>query len=48
MEIGDGAIIKRNYELSVKVVNKSNLQSKTPSRVTHTRDNTYYERCTDK
>jgi hypothetical protein len=28
MEISDGAIIKYNYELCVKVVNKSNLQSK--------------------
>jgi hypothetical protein len=30
-----------NYELCVKVVNKSNLQSKTPSVVTHRRDNIY-------
>jgi hypothetical protein len=39
LEISDGAIIKCNYKLCVKVVNKSNIQSKTPSRVTHTCDN---------
>jgi hypothetical protein len=39
VEISGGAIIKCDYELSVKVVNKSNSQSKTPSRVTDTRDN---------
>jgi hypothetical protein len=33
VEISDGAIIKCNYELCVKVVNKSNIQSKTQSRV---------------
>jgi hypothetical protein len=35
----DGVIIKCNYELCVKVVHKSNIQSKTQSRVTHMRDN---------
>jgi hypothetical protein len=34
VEIIDGAIIKRNYELCVKVVNKSNIQSETLARVT--------------
>jgi hypothetical protein len=28
-EISDGAIIKYNYELYVKVINKSNIQSRT-------------------
>jgi hypothetical protein len=37
-------IIKCNYALCVKVVNKSNIQSKPPSRVTHTRDNIIQER----
>jgi hypothetical protein len=36
MEICDGAIIKCNYELCVKVVNISNIEYKTPSTVTHT------------
>jgi hypothetical protein len=36
MKISDGAIIGCSYELCVKVINKSNIQSKTPSRVTHT------------
>jgi hypothetical protein len=40
MEIGDSAIIKWNYELHIKVVNKSNIQSQTPSIVTHTRHST--------
>jgi hypothetical protein len=39
VEISDGAIIKCNDGVCVKVVNKSNIQSKTPSRVTPTRDN---------
>jgi hypothetical protein len=30
VEISDGGIIKCNYELCVKVVSKSNIQSKTP------------------
>jgi hypothetical protein len=34
VEISDGARIKCNYELCVKVVNKSNIQSTTSSRVT--------------
>jgi hypothetical protein len=34
--ISDGIIIKCNYELCAEVVNKSNIQSKTPSRVTPT------------
>jgi hypothetical protein len=41
LEIGDGAkikCIKCNYESRVKVVNKSSLQSKPPSRVSLTRD----------
>jgi hypothetical protein len=38
-EISDGAVINCNYELCVKVVNKSNIQSKTPSRISLTRDN---------
>jgi hypothetical protein len=33
--ISDGAIIKCNYELCVKVVNKSNIKPKTPSTVMH-------------
>jgi hypothetical protein len=38
VEISDGVIINYNYEFSVKLVNKSNIQlSKTASRVTHTR-----------
>jgi hypothetical protein len=41
MEIGDGAIIKCNYELCVKVVNKSIIQSTTTSIVTNTRDITF-------
>jgi hypothetical protein len=36
--ISDVAVIKCNYELCSKVVNKSNLQSKTPSIATYTRD----------
>jgi hypothetical protein len=36
VEISDST---RNYELCVRVVNKSNIQSKTPSRVTQNRDN---------
>jgi hypothetical protein len=40
VEISGGAIIERNYELCGKVVNKSNIKSKTPSRVTlRLRDN---------
>jgi hypothetical protein len=39
VEISDSYIIICNYELCVKVVNKSNIQSKTPSRVTPSCDN---------
>jgi hypothetical protein len=39
VEISDGTIIKCNYELCVKVVNESNIQSKTPPRVTQNCDN---------
>jgi hypothetical protein len=39
VEINKGAIIKFNYELCVKVVNKCNIQSKTPSIVTRTYNN---------
>jgi hypothetical protein len=42
VEISDGAVIKCNYESCVNVVNKPNIQSETPSRVTHTRDNIKY------
>jgi hypothetical protein len=35
VKISDGAKIKCNYELCGKMVSKSNLQSKTPSIVTH-------------
>jgi hypothetical protein len=41
VEISDGAIIKLNYELCVKVVNKSNIQPETPSIVTLSRGNMY-------
>jgi hypothetical protein len=41
VEISDGAVIKCNYELCAKVVSKSNIQPKPPSRVTHTRASTY-------
>jgi hypothetical protein len=34
VKISDGAIIKCNYELCVKVVNKSNIKPVTPSVVT--------------
>jgi hypothetical protein len=40
VEISDDAVSKCTYESCVKVVNKSNIQSKTPPRVTHTCDNT--------
>jgi hypothetical protein len=33
--------MKCSHDSYVKVVNKSSLQSKIPSRVTHTRDNTF-------
>jgi hypothetical protein len=36
VEISDGSVIKCSYELCGKVVNKSNIHSKTPSKVTHT------------
>jgi hypothetical protein len=39
VEISDCARIKYNYELCLEVVNKTNIQSKTPSGVTHTSDN---------
>jgi hypothetical protein len=39
VEISDGVIIKWHHELYAKVVNKFNIQTKTPSRVIHTRDN---------
>jgi hypothetical protein len=42
VEISDVAIIKCSHELRVKVVNKSNIRSKTPSRVTLTRDSINY------
>jgi hypothetical protein len=38
VEISHGAIIKCSYEFCVKVVIKFKLQSKTPSRVTPSRD----------
>jgi hypothetical protein len=41
VEIDDGAVIKCNYESCVKVVSKSNIQSKTPSEVTHTSDHIF-------
>jgi hypothetical protein len=41
VELSDGALIKCRHELCVKVVNKFNIQSKTPSRVTYTRDNIF-------
>jgi hypothetical protein len=41
VKISDGAKIKCNYELCGKVVNKSNIQSKTPSIVTHICDNIF-------
>jgi hypothetical protein len=39
VEVSDGAKIKCNYESCDKVVNKSNIHFKTPSMVTHIRDN---------
>jgi hypothetical protein len=36
VENSGGAVIKCNYELCTKVVNKLNFQSNTPSIVTHT------------
>jgi hypothetical protein len=39
VEISGGAVITCSYESNCKVFNKSNLQLKTPSRVTPTRDN---------
>jgi hypothetical protein len=41
MEISDGAIVKWNYELCVKVVNKFNIRPKTPSIVILSWDNIY-------
>jgi hypothetical protein len=38
VEIGDGAIIKCNYEVCVKVVNKSNIKSETSSIFNLNRD----------
>jgi hypothetical protein len=34
VEISDGAVITYGYKSCVKMVNKSNLQTKTPQRVT--------------
>jgi hypothetical protein len=39
MEITDGAVIKCNYKLCAKVVNKFNIKLKTPSIVIPSRDN---------
>jgi hypothetical protein len=39
MEISYDAIVIFSHESCVKAVKKSNLQSETPSIVTHTRDN---------
>jgi hypothetical protein len=39
VEVSNGAIIMCSHESCVEVVNKSNLQSKTPSRFILTRDN---------
>lgn len=41
VEISDGPIIKFSYDLCGKVISKANIKYKTPSRVTHSRDNTY-------
>jgi hypothetical protein len=41
VEISDGPIIKCNYEFCAKVVNKSNIQSETPSRDTPSCDNIF-------
>jgi hypothetical protein len=43
-EISDGAAIRYGYELWVRMVSESNMQSKTPSRVTHTHDSRHLER----
>jgi hypothetical protein len=45
-KINDGTIIKYKHELFVKVVNKSNIQSKTPSRVALTHDKIFNFRST--
>jgi hypothetical protein len=42
VEISGGAIMKYSYESCVKVVNKSNLKSKTAPRATSTLDNICY------
>jgi hypothetical protein len=39
MEISDGATIKCNYESCAKVINKCNIQSKTPAIYTPSREN---------
>jgi hypothetical protein len=44
VKISDGAIIKCNYGLCVELVNKSNIQTKTPSRVTQNCDNIFIVR----
>jgi hypothetical protein len=38
MEISDGTIINCNHEWCLKMINKFNLQSQTPSTVAHERD----------
>jgi hypothetical protein len=38
VEFSGGVVIKCNYGLCIKVVNKSSIQSNTPSRVTHLHD----------
>jgi hypothetical protein len=47
VEISNGAVIKCNYELRAKVVNKSNIQSKTLSSYTPYYVTIYYS-CTPK
>jgi hypothetical protein len=42
VKINGGAVVKCNYELCVEVVNKSSIQSKTPSRVTLIHAKIYY------
>jgi hypothetical protein len=44
VEFGDGVVIKCSYKSCVKVLNKSNIQSKTPSIVTNTRDSMILKR----
>jgi hypothetical protein len=40
VEFSSDAVIACSAQLCVQVVSKSNIQSETPSRVTHTRDGT--------